>query len=302
MDQNSNVDHALFTLDNAIHRLSTLRDIIHENKLRLHSKNVNERERIEAELSLRGAMLLYESYAKPLSSYIIQLGQETKQERIKEKSSSITFALDGEWVSHELSRFLGALNYLHNLSTLHVKLRSRNVSYRLERPQSRADIYRNAKLYFYLNKSEELKIRKIHISSPGIVEFVTSNFEYSTLIISVLFLANRFPKWFDEVITVWNKWKAERRKQQMYKRMERNDRIVNDFFEQEILPKLKSNEYCLENEGVIELKRAIEGISEKNLADPVSTMDHTLRSIAVLVHLKQIGKYQELREDKVDKA
>ncbi|MDI6793634.1 MAG: hypothetical protein QME81_12355 [bacterium] len=147
-----------------------------------------------------------------------------------------------------------------------------------------------------------MKIRKIHISSPGVVEFVTTNFEYSTLIISVLYVANQFPKWFDEVITVWNKWKTESRKQQIQDRRERNERIINDFFEQEILPKLRSNEYCMDNEGFIELKKAIDGISKKKLADPVSTMDHTLRSIAVLVHLKQIGKYQVLKQDDNEEA
>jgi len=247
-------------------------------------------------------MLLYETYAQPLSAYIIQLGEEPRKAQYREKSSSIIFALDGEWVSHELSRFLGALNYLHNLSTLDTKLRSKNISYRLDRPQSRSDIYRNAKLYFYLSKSEELRIRKIHISSPGVVEFVTTNFEYGALIISVLYVANRLPKWFDEVITVWNKWKTESRNQQIQDRQEQNERIINDFFEQEILPKLRSNEYCIAHQGFIELKNAVDGVSKKKLADPVSTMDHTLRSIAVLVHLKQIGKYQLLKQDDNEKA
>lgn len=214
MNHNSHIDRALTTLDEAIRRLSVLRDIIRENRGLLSSIQTDEHRRIEAELSLRGAMLLYESYAQPLGAYITQLAEESKQEEHKEKSSSITFALNGEWVSHELSQFLGALNYLHNLSTLDTKLRSTNISYRLERPQSRLDIYRNSKLYFYLNNSEELKIRKIHISSPGVVEFVTSNFDYGAFIISVLYVANRFPKWLDEVIAVWNKWKTERRKQQ----------------------------------------------------------------------------------------
>jgi hypothetical protein len=297
MNQNSNIDQALTNLDDAIRRLSALRDLIQENRGIIRSSTIDEHRKIEAELSLRGAMLLYESYAQPLSAYIGQLSSESKKEIYREKSSSIAFALDGEWVSHELSRFLGALNYLHNLSTLDTKLRSTNVSYRLERPQSRSDIYRNAKLYFYLSKSEELKIRKIHISSPGVVEFVTSNFEYGTLIISVLYVANRFPKWFDEVITIWNRRKAEIRKNQIQDRIERNERMIDDFFEQEILPKLRNSEYCMDNNGFIELKKAIDGISQKKLADPISTMDHTLMSIAVLVHLKQIGKYQVLKQD-----
>lgn len=58
----------------------------------------------------------------------------------------------------------------------------------------------------------------------------------------------------------------------------------------------------MDHNGFPQLQKAIDGISKKKLADPVSTMDHTLRSIAVLVHLKQIGKYQFLKQDNGEKA
>lgn len=292
MNKNYDVNNAFRTLDSSIERLISLRRILEKNHQILQNNMSSHEDRIDAEISMKGAFLLYENYARPLSCYLSQLDSKAKMPKFSyENKLSISFALEGDWVSHELSRFLGALNYLHNVSALYSKLQSKNVSYRLERPQSRSHIIRNARLYFYLDKSEELKINKIHISSPGVVDFIASNFEYGTIIVSVLYVTNKLPKWSDEIITIWNKWKTNYRNQRIHDRHEKIDKSVNMFFEREILSKLNNKNYELDDKGLHIINKAISEFSEKKLADPVSTMDHILRSIAVLSHLKRIGKY-----------
>lgn len=280
-------------LDDACERLQQLKKIIEDNYYIANSTS-DEQRRIEAQITLRGAMLLYENYARPLSSYIYQLSESKLRPLPTESSPKMAIGLEGQWISHELSRLLGSLNYLHNLGAVHRKLRQ--LDYRLERSQTRSHIFKNAQLYFYLEREEELKISQIHLASPGIIEFSVLTAQAGMFLVSILIFISQAPKFFDSIVTSWNKLKNSLREQRQHDREEYIEQEIHRYFMEDVLPLLRTNNSDLNPEAIMQLQQAIIEISHKKLVEPISATDQVLHSLTVLSHLYSVGKFQVLKE------
>ena len=211
----------------------------------------------------------------------------------------LSFSLGCDWVSHELSRFLGALNYLNNVFVLHDKLKN-NTSYRLQRSQTRVHIYRNAHLYFYLDRKEELKIHKIHISSPGTLEFVLQNSNHAVMITAIILFLSRAPNIIEKWLTMWKKFKSALREERRNGMIEKIEKKTNEFFTETILPKLKQDDIEISTSAIHNLHKAVINFSKQKLADPISAMDQILHSMVVIAHLKNTGKFNILKTDNKD--
>lgn len=285
-------------LDRAIHRLSSLKELILVNYEKIGRLHPDDPIRIEAELSIAGLILLYETYARPTTSFIAQTKETPKELTSKTDVPKIAFAVDGDWVTHELSRFLGALNYLHNVFTLNGKLKDKNIGYRLERPVTRLNVYRDAKLFYYLERNEELRIAQIHIASPGLVEFIVSNTQYGAMLVTLVVLLSRSAKIADTIITLWAKFKDTLRDQRRKDRMEEIEKSIHEFFTKEVLPRYINMGVDVDTKSLQEIESAIAEFSKRNLTDPIATTDHIFRAIATLAHLSSSQKLRALESGK----
>jgi len=291
------VKNSLMNLESAIDQLQKLKSLIERNYSIVTDGHVDQTKRIEAGISLKGNLLLYESYARPLSGYLAQFYQADVAS-IESQKPTVTFGLDGDWIAHELSRFTGSLNYLHNVFVLKDKLREKNIQYRLERQQTRSHIYRDAKLYFYLNRHEELKISRIHMSSPGLVEFIMSNYQHGALMASLIILISRVPNYFDRLITVWSKWKNTFREHRRKDRNERLEQEINDFFIKNVLEPLNELQQHQNIESMHEVNKAITDISKNKLADPIAITNNIFHSLAMISHLYENRKFYIIDDEK----
>jgi len=290
---------ALEEIDEDVRSLINLRDLIVEALTAIERTGNSKTSHIH-EIALRGYMLLYDSYVRPISPYISNLQGESAGEERYCKSDDLlmlTLGLKGNWQSFELSTLLGSLSFLHNVATLDRKLRGTNPDYRYEKGQTRYSIINKAKLHYYLEKDEELRINQLHISSPGIIDLITNNFANGGYIAAVLLSIHQLPNFINKIMTLWFKYKKEVFAVRNLERDDRINELVTQFIEVEMQKHLDDQEADAEN--INEIMQGIKNISIDNkLAKSDVLLEKTLHSIASLSNLDKRNKYHVVQKKK----
>ncbi len=266
------IEHISFLIE----RLNTLRKNI--------EKDYEYRDDVDKEIRLRGSLLLYETYVRGIGSLFPD--EKYLMKKVTPKSDgNLVIAIDGDWLSHELSRMLGSLTVMHNFFFVDKKLLEKDADYRLIRGAERWDIYRKAKFHFYLRRNEELRIKSLHLASPGVVEFTSVCAPYAAWIISFLIILTKAGKTFDSLITVWKRLKDTLREIRADKRREKVEIAVHSFFMEEFLPGLTSDSYPRSSEIIKQIADGVNRLSKAKLTDPIATTDHLLIAMSILSHL-----------------
>lgn len=288
---------ALEEIDRDVKSLIGLRELMADALAAVENGSLSKNSYMQ-EISLKGYMLIYESYVRPIAPYIASIhDSHVEQETISEKGDLLilTLGLKGDWQSFELSTLLGSLSHLHNVATLDRKLRSTSFDYRYEKGQTRYSVFNKAKVHYYLEKSEELKIKQLHISSPGIIDFITNNFENGSYIAAVLISVHQLPNFLNKVMTLWFKYKKEVLSIRKLERDDRIDELVSQFIDKEIRNHLNNKETSVE--AIDEIMQGIKNISVNNkLAKSDVLLEKTLHSLAALSNLDKREKYHVVRK------
>jgi len=288
---------ALEEIDRDVKSLIGLRELITDAMAAVENNSLVKNS-YKQEIALKGYMLIYDSYVRPISPYIDNIyNSRIGTERIYGESDSLilTLGLKGDWQSFELGTLLGSLSHLHNVATLDRKLRSNNSDYRYKKGQTRYSVINKAKVHYYLEKNEELKIKQLHISSPGIIDFITNNFANGSYIAAVLISIHQLPNFLNKVMTLWFKYKKEVLSVRKLEREDRIDELVSQFIDREIKNHLINNE--IDAEAINEIMQGIKNISVNNkLARSDVLLEKTLHSLAVLSNLDKREKYHVVRK------
>ena len=292
---------ALKEIDRDLKSLTGLRELI-EEALDVLENSSQSKTTYMQEIALKGYMLIYDSYIRPISPYIdnIQITQmPVESEQVSEVGNSLilTLGLKGDWQSFELSTLLGSLSFLHNVATLDRKLRSVNSDYRYKKGQTRYAVFNNAKVHYYLEKNEELKIKQLHISSPGVIDLITNNFANGTYIAAVLLSIHQLPNFINKIMTLWFKYKKDVLSVHRMEREDRTNELVSQFIDREIQKHLNDNE--IDNEAINEIIQGIKNISvNSKLAKPDVLLEKTLHSLSALSNLDKREKYHVVQKRK----
>jgi hypothetical protein len=134
--------------------------------LRVHLKGYESRQDPQTTVDLQSSVAHFERFVLPLIS-----SQEAEERPYAEDSGVLTLGVDGYWRAYEFRQFFDSVDYLHKLCTIRHKLERRAPDLRLRRGMTRSVVYRRARLYYYLSPREELQVRQIRFSSPGLVNF-----------------------------------------------------------------------------------------------------------------------------------
>jgi hypothetical protein len=141
----------------------------------LHYAYVEFRERLEryqdeqnpqTTIDLQSSVAHFERFVFPLIS-----NQQLEEKPRIEDSGILTLGVDGYWRAYEFRQFFDGVDYLHKLYAIKGKLEREAPDLRLRRGMTRSVVYRRARLYYYLSPREELQVRQIKFSSPGLVNF-----------------------------------------------------------------------------------------------------------------------------------
>jgi len=288
---------AVEEIDRDVKSLISLRELIADALVAVENSSLSKNS-FTQEITLKGYMLIYESYVRPIAPYIANIyDSRIEPERICENGDSLilTLGLKGDWQSFELSTLLGSLSHLHNVATLDRKLRSANSDYRYKKGQTRYSVFNKAKVHYYLEKNEELKIKQLHISSPGIIDFLTNNFANGSYIAAALLSIHKLPNFLNKVMTLWFKYKKEVLGVRKLEREDRVDELVSQFIDREVQKHLINDE--IDAEAINEILQGIKNISVKNkLAKSDVLLEKTLHSLAALSNLDKREKYHVVRK------
>lgn len=117
-------------------------------------------------IDLQSSVAYFERFVFPLIS-----SQQTEKITSIENSDTLLLGVNGYWRAYEFRQFFDSVDYLHKIYAIGGKLRREAPDLRLRRGMTRSVVYRQARLYYYLSPREELQVRQIKFSSPGLVNF-----------------------------------------------------------------------------------------------------------------------------------
>jgi hypothetical protein len=119
----------------------------------------------ELRVDLLSSMAYFEKYIIPLAM------RERTDAQSAEDSEILTIGIDGAWRAYEFNELFESIDYLNKIYTIQAKLHRDSPDLRLKRGITRSPVYRHARLYYYLSPREELQVRQIRFSSPGLINF-----------------------------------------------------------------------------------------------------------------------------------
>lgn len=284
---------ALEQLDRNVQSLLHLQFLIDQALTGIESDPKGEANAMQ-QTALKGYMLLYEACVIPISPYIANLEFAPKTPETGgslDDTSILTLGLSGNWQSFEFSTLLGSLSYVHNVATLDKKLRGANPDYRYEKGQTRYAVVNKAKVHYYLEKNEELRIRRLHISSPGIIDLITNNFANGAYIAAVLLSIHQLPNFVNKIMSLWFRYRKEAFAIKKMEREDRTDELVCRFIDVELQKYLQEDDRNAES--LLEILQGVKNISvDRKLAKSDVLLDRTLHSIATLSNLDKRGKFR----------
>lgn len=136
----------------------------HEFGIRLerYRKDINPQTRID----LQSSVAHFEKYILPFA-----VAQRVEEVPPIEGAQTLTLGINGYWGAYEFRQLFEGIDYLSKVYTIRAKMSRPSPDFRLRRGMTRIPVYRKAKLSYYLSTREELRVRQIQFSSPGLVSF-----------------------------------------------------------------------------------------------------------------------------------
>lgn len=129
---------------------------------RLHQYRVNPTP--QARIDLQSSIAYFDKYLLPFA-----LSQQIEETAPTEPSGFLTLGIDGNWGAYEFRQMFNGLDYLNKVYTMRAKLGDRHPDFRIQSGMTRFYVYRDARLHYYLELQEELRVRRIEYASPGLV-------------------------------------------------------------------------------------------------------------------------------------
>lgn len=255
------------------------------------------------EVHLRASVLLFESYfmthlsLRPPSPEELTLAQENR----------LNLFLEGDWLTHEMGSLLFSVNTIFQLFALRDVGLGR-VRGEKETPQTRKDVYDHAKLFYYLRPDEELKIRRIHFSSPGDMELVT---QLTSLVpalrdtIAIILLARLATRLVRELPSLLRHTIEELTRTKQIIRDDQLRRILHDEIIKKIKEKTPQNLTEIEAEqvhnAVALLDKTINQVTAYNVADPIRLTTRIFDALSSIARLFDVRKISTQAHDKEKK-
>ena len=119
-----------------------------------------------ARIDLQGSIAHFEKFVLPS----IFEKQERTVSRI-ENARILTLGIDGGWGVYDFKQLFDSIDYLGKFYTVDYKLVRDSPDFRIGRRMTRSYVYRGGKLYYYISPREELRVRRMEFSSPGLINF-----------------------------------------------------------------------------------------------------------------------------------
>lgn len=236
------------------------------------------------EMRLKASVLLFEHYFFSQPTTLLQ----DREYSPTETTDKLVLSLSGNWLTHELGQLLFSANTIFQLFAVR-DIALRRLQYDDGLPRTRKDVYDNAKLFYYLRPDEELKVKQIHFSSPGMVELIT---QLSTLVpalkdaVVVISLASCLAAFVKALPGLYRHYVQEITKARQILRQDERMQVVHEFFkakvQQEIPRNLSDTEIGQITEVMDILDSSIMKVTEEKVADPVRLAERIIKALSSL--------------------
>lgn len=151
--------------------LCEMDDFLHEmhnvySKLRKHYEHFREHPNVDTRIDLQSSIAFFEKHVRPV---IVE--RKARERVFTYDSDLLEFRLSDRWRAYEFRQLFESVDYLNKIFVLKGKLAVKAPDVRIARRMTRCDVYRLAKVYYYLAPHEELRIRRVRLASPGMISF-----------------------------------------------------------------------------------------------------------------------------------
>lgn len=295
--------YAIDHLDFFIMELQTFHEAI-SKQLDLYSST--DEPSIENEIALKSSLSLYQKNIEELPRFF-----RTDKEKLEILNKTLEnqrlfFNIKGEWTSHEFGLLLHAVNKNHNFFSVSSKLKQQSIDFKILYTSGREDVYREAKLFFFLTHDEELYVNKIRYESPGYVELISIMPETIRNIIFVLIVIESANLVIRSILSTWTRKNKMSHQKKMDYYKEDRERLINDMLKiMESQFNSISDEQIRQYSNIVfsNFRDTINALKERKLADPIKTMDDLFNSWSTLDRILHSGraffdKVKSLVEDK----
>lgn len=116
--------------------------------------------------NIQSSIAWVEKYIQPI---LVQ--PSIAERRLNAPTDTLLLGIDQEWDAYEFRQLFHGIDYLNKIYVLRTKLFRDSPDLRLNREMTRSQVYRQARLYYYLAPYEELRVRSVQFASPGSVNF-----------------------------------------------------------------------------------------------------------------------------------
>jgi hypothetical protein len=197
--------------------------------------------------------------------------------------NSLTLRIDGTWRAFDFEQLFESVDYLNKLSVIALKLRADQPDMRLDEQFTRSNVVKHARLHYYLAQHEELQVRKVEFSSPGLVKFsgVASVTKELRIFIQYLISLEFVRSWVNIAHDIRKEFgigavEKQRKALMLAKLIAQTEAVERD--------RLKAN--ALTNgPNLLSAVRTVQDLDRKGLADAVVTVGRLIYSVERLHHL-----------------
>jgi len=199
----------------------------------------------KAEVRLRASLLLFESYFYKWISLPEYSGFKKDDPR---KTGTMNFTINGSWLTHEMGRLFFSVNTIFHLFAVRdIGLQKIKIDSDSE-VITRKDVYENAKLFYYLRSQEELKIKRIVFSSPGIIGLLNQlpalmpSMKDTVVVLYLVYIASRAIR---ELPSIYRNYVEEITNSREKLRHDEKKALLHQFFKKKKIPLI--NDECKED-------------------------------------------------------
>lgn len=228
--------------------------------------------------NIQSSIAWFEKYIQPI---LVQ--PSIAERRLNAPTDTLLLGIDQEWDAYEFRQLFHGIDYLNKIYVLRAKLFRDSPDLRLNREMTRSQVYRQARLYYYLAPYEELRVRSVQFASPGSVNFEGLGDAIREVRETLHYVISfQFVKGF---VDLYDYFRYERPVQQAERRMKLKELLQREQAQQ---PRIAVEQVEAYAAFLVEMNKiadlAIE-LDRKGLARGLMVEEMAIRSISMLHHL-----------------
>lgn len=284
-------EHAVRALDNFLERLHIIqRDL--QNLL--HDYTTYSPPLLEAEIRLRAMTSLFDTYFRHQL-----VAMETRLDEPKDFMSEtpLLLLISGKWLSHEMGQILYSINNIFQVFAVQEIAIGRSRVGHDEPVRITDDVYKNAKVFYFLHPDEQLQLRRLVFASPGEIELVSQIVALVPALsktAAVIYLAKIATPLIRDIPNIYENWVKKFINVREMKRQEQRAKVLDTFFMEKLKAEVKERFTESQQPNIIKaiesLHSANKDIIKAGLSDAINLGWREIRSIIAIERLLSDGR------------